>query len=222
VTRPRHVPAPAWLAGLLLTCGPPPPEAVSVTLTVLDALEAPVPGASFWLDGRELGQSDARGELRVRLQRDAVGPSTLRHACPADHRADQPSRELALRGLSSSELRLIVRCQPLQQATPLVVRAHTPEPAALPVLVDGQPTDLTDSAGIAHSLLRLRPGQAVEVSLDTREYPALRPRSPARRFVTGTAPEILVFEQRFEQPRPQVPHRTRVPRPRTTRPYHID
>jgi len=210
----------ALLAAVVAACSSPPPPPVSVILTALDPLDAPLRGVSFWLDGRELGQTDGAGELRVQLTRKAVGPGTLRHACPADHRTEQPSRELPLRGLTSSELRLVVRCSPLEQATPLVVLAHTPRPAALPVLVDGQPTDLTDMEGIAHSLLRLRPGQAVEVSLDTREHPALRPRNPTRRFVTGTTPEILVFEQRFEQPRP-TPRRTHVPRARTARPHHI-
>jgi hypothetical protein len=210
-----------WLAGLFSACSAPPPKTVAVILTALDPLEAPVRGVTFWVDGRELGQTDTRGELRVQLARDAASPRTLLHACPADHRAEQPNRELPSRGLTASELRLIVRCRPLEQTTPLVVRCHTPNPAALPVLVDGQPTDLTDTDGIAHSLLRLRPGQAVEVSLDTREYPAWRPRNPARRFVTGATPEILVFEQRFEQERAS-PRHTRGPRPRAPRPYHID
>lgn len=211
----------AWLAGLLATCSPPPPRTVSVTLTALDALEAPVGGVTFWLDGRELGQSDEGGELRVQLPRDADGPNSLRHACPADHRAEQPHRALPLRGLTSSELRLIVRCTPIEQASPLIVLAHTPWPTSLPVLVDGQPTDLTDTEGVAHSLLRLRPGQAVEVSLDTREQPTLRPRNPTRRFVTGATPEILVFEQRFEQQLP-APRRRDAAMTRTTRPYRID
>jgi len=196
-------------------------------LTLTLALEArddddhPVAGARFWLDGQQLGQSDARGALRARLRGQPGQRFALTIACPAAYRTPQAERELSLSQLRDARpLQLTARCQPLSRRAALIVSARGVAGARLPVLVDGRSAGQLEPDGTAHILITRRPHSEIRVGLDSRLQPALVPRNPVRSFRLGDADEILLFDQDFSRPKRRTRHRPPPASP-PRRPYRI-
>jgi len=88
----------------------------------------------------------------------------------------------------------------------------------LPIVRFGQAIGATDDLGAAHVAIDGKPGEQIELTLDTREAALglLRPRSPTLSFVMPERDELLVLEQAFEKASP-VPAPPRHASPRVKR-----
>jgi hypothetical protein len=162
-----------------------------------------VPELRAWADGRELGSTHADGALHATLRGAEGQRVVLAFACPASHRTLDPRRELWLRaprpleGTRSPALALAVRCEPIERAAALVVRARGPRSTGLPVRVQGEVLAQTARDGTAHLLIAARAQSTLRVTLDTSAVPALRPANPVHTFELGGEDRLLLFEQRF-------------------------
>jgi hypothetical protein len=59
--------------------------------------------------------------------------------------------------------------------------------------------------GIAHALVRAKPGDTVDLTLDTSAIPRLRPASPSTSFVVKPQDDTFVFDQKLvEEKAPRV------------------
>jgi hypothetical protein len=229
---------PGWLVGsivsALIACGGPAPSrpvAQRVTVHARSTDGRDVPGVRLWVDGRELGTTDAAGRLESDLGARERARVVITAACPSAYRTVDERRELSLHRVlgrapraSAPSLQLRVSCEPLEVLAALVVRVRGDGVADLPVRVRDRVVGQTDPEGAAHLLLRGRPDSSVTVQLDTSRVPGLQPESPVQTFELGQQPSVLVFERTLTRPRPV----RRSPRPalttalRSRLPYRVD
>jgi hypothetical protein len=186
-----------------------PAVRLSLRLRAVDTDDVPVAGTRFWADGRELGATDSRGEVRVSLEGRNADAVSLWSACPPAYRTLTASRRVVLRGIDrdarshpQSDLELVARCEPIDRTAVIAVRVRGPITSGLPILVAGETAGQTEADGCAHLLRRVQPHSSLRVELDTAAHPQLIPRDPVQRFELGDSDSILLFEQAFATTRP--------------------
>ena len=88
----------------------------------------------------------------------------------------------------------------------VIAAIRVDRPARLPIVRLGKTIGVTDELGAAHVTVDAKPGEPIELTLDTSALP-LRPHSPTLSFVMPDRDELLVLEQSFEMvvPPPRVP-----------------
>jgi hypothetical protein len=97
-----------------------------------------------------------------------------------------------------------VLCPPLTRNLVLAVRASNGP--NLPVRYLGKEIARTDSAGAAHALLKVSPGDTLTLTLDTSENAALMPQQPELKVTVPERDDIVVFDQTFTRPKPKIKH----------------
>jgi len=182
--------------------------AVAIEVSVRDDDGKLLPGAVILVDGADAGVTTGEGILVART-REAPGTSVSVSArCPAGYvAAGAESLRLMVRHLrpmhgfasSLSPLGARFSCTPILKEHVLVVR--TGGRAALPIRVTGVEVGRTDEAGVSHHLIKGRPGEEVQVVIDTTAAPKLRPASPQRRLKLPARESFLVFDQAFDERR---------------------
>jgi hypothetical protein len=163
-----------------------------------------VADAELRLDGKAVGRTDASGRVGLRI----VGPegqsAALLLSCPEGYAATGEPITVALRRLADPGLRprLLARCAPTVRSVVIAVRAAGA--ADLPVRYLGEELVRTDRSGAAHALLRVAPGERLELQLDTTAQPDLRPRNPTAVFDIPDEDVILLFAESFtREPKPR-------------------
>ena len=160
---------------------------------------APLEGAEVTRNGRSLGKTGGSGALRLELAGSEGQLIELEARCPESYVPERTVIGVTLRRLHASRKLPTYRldCQSATRTAVVAVRAtHGPD---LPVMFLGREVARTDSSGVAHVALTLKPGERFELGLDTTGKP-LVPKSPRAVFVAGSEDELVFFEQRF-QPR---------------------
>lgn len=196
----------------LVACSAPHPEHFAISVLARDAADQPVEDVRAWLDGRDLGLSDALGTIATTLQAHEGDVVSLAIACPPGYRSDVPTRSVPLRGVehasgSKRAIAIHVRCERATVLAPLVVFATGPGELSFPVVVDGETIGQTDTSGAAHALLEIEPGGAARVRLDTSARPELRPASPTHVLPIESADSILLVAQPFEAAARRLPRK---------------
>lgn len=167
-----------------------------------------VAGVRVWADGRELGTTDAEGQLGTTLEGKEGARVAITSACPPAYRTLDERRELTMRRLhatpnqpTASRLQLTLTCEPLELLTALVVRIRGELTSGLPIRVRDQVVGQTGPDGTAHLVLRTRPDASLTVELDTSAEARLAPINPVQTFQLGKEPSVLVFDQTLTRPR---------------------
>jgi hypothetical protein len=93
-----------------------------------------------------------------------------------------------------------VSCPPKNRSIVVAVRAEGGP--NLPVLYLGREVARTDASGSAHVLLKLEPGEQFSLTLNTGDDKLVRPQSPVASFAVGNRDDVMLFDQRFERPKP--------------------
>jgi hypothetical protein len=204
-----------WWGGC---AGPLPAEPVHlpVLIEVDDEAGGGLPGAQIVVDGREVGDTSAKGHLVVFIAGVEGGTAVVAHVCPPGYEPGESGpRTVVLRRLSTNAPGaalvpepVTLVCRAIFRQVVLLVRAQPP--SELPVTALGRAVASTDANGVAQVLLRGRAGEELEITLDTSAAPRLRPVSPTRRVVFADRPQLLVFDQIFEE---GPPRRRALPRP---------
>lgn len=195
---------------LALSChgcaGKPVLQTYDVLVNVHGDPGQPVTDARILFGNRELGRTDAHGELSVTLRGTEGQTHAFQVLCPEGYRSPQQPIAVVLRRVSESAKRpeYPARCEPLLRSVVVAVRAE--KGPNLPVLHLGQEVARTDSAGAAHFMLRSAPQDTIEVSLDTSKNPQLRPHNPSVRFEVAQHDDLYLFQQTFTvPPKPKAP-----------------
>lgn len=210
-------------------CGDEPAavQHLSITLHAATPKAAPVAGTRFFANGTQLGITDESGLLTTGLVAREGDVIAITTNCPAGYRGPATPRSLhvhryASRSAQPSQvLGLTAVCEPEERNAALVVRARRgAAPLSLAIRVDDELLGQTDSDGLSHMLLAVRPHRNVRVALDTSQAPQLRPRDPVRTFQIDDDQDVLVFDQVFsDAPRTRRTEPKRAARPHT--PYRI-
>jgi len=181
---------------------------------------AAVRGAIILVDATSRGETDADGIFRTRT-RGAPGQRVrVDVKCPAGFRPRADGLEAVLRRAGDDEqvevsrLALDAECLPTNRLGVLVVRAVGAP--SLPILINGERSGETGATGIAHVPVKLVPGTALRVTLDTSSTRALRPQNPTQRFAIEDRDAVLLVDQSFSAAPKRKFHRHRAA------PYRID
>lgn len=211
----------AALAGARLVHSEEPerPRSIALTLRATTQATAPVARARFWVNGRDVGVTNASGVLTFTFDR-AVNMKDMKDmnvaitiACPPGYRGPSKPRALPLshlmQGAGPHDKPVPVAttsiCEPELRMAALIVRAQAgARPARLPILVNGELVSQTATDGTAHVLLRVPVQDSVRVTLDTSQQPRLAPQNPTRTFASEDQ-HLLLFDQHFERTRPPGP-----------------
>ncbi|MGC4093357.1 MAG: hypothetical protein QM756_36785 [Polyangiaceae bacterium] len=178
---------------------PKPPEPHVLALRVESDPGVALAGARVVYQGANAGSSDEQGLVKLSVQGAEGSVVNLGVECPEGHRSPAPLSLVLRRSARAPEYS--VRCAPLFRSVVVALRAeHGPE---LPILQLGREVGRTNRSGAAHVLLKSAPEETLELTLDTSQNPALRPRNPTTRFRVGQADDLLVFNQTFSVDKPK-------------------
>ncbi|HMI83528.1 MAG TPA: hypothetical protein VK550_05505 [Polyangiaceae bacterium] len=159
----------------------------------------PLAGARVLFQGKSVGTSKESGAVKLSVEgtEGEVFPFTV--ACPEGYRSPARPIDVTLRRLADpgAPPEFSVSCMPLTRSVVVAVRAD--QGPNLPVVYLGQEVARTDSAGAAHVLLTLAPGEEFELMLDTANAAGerLRPQKPTGKFSVKNEDEILTFHVPF-------------------------
>lgn len=190
----------------------PPEPPFHVHLTALDDDDQPLPGVHIRSDSFDLGDTDARGTLSVRLQ-GKLGTSLPVHiTCPEGYRVQGVPPPIVLRRFENVDpnkpaqgMEYVVRCAALEHLAAILVR--TKNQPGLPVLLHGKEMAKTDESGAAHVVVRGTPGTVFRVSINTASRPQLRPQNPTATFTVAQVDEFFVMDQAFDVYTPPKPRK---------------
>jgi hypothetical protein len=170
----------------------------SIVIQAETAGHAPLAGVEVLRRGRSVGKTATSGSLTLQLDGGEGERFELEARCPAGHAPERQQLNVTLRRLLSTHKLPTYRvdCQSETRTALIAVRAtNGPD---LPVTYLGREVARTDSSGVAHVALVLRPGERYELGLDTTGKPLL-PKSPRAVFVVGKEDELVFFDQRFQK-----------------------
>ncbi len=195
----------AWLGvlgivstvGLFGACAPPPPPPYSVIIHVDSDPGYALAGAVVSRNGKDLAKTGADGNATITMTGNDGETSDFAVHCPAEFTSPTAPLSVTIRRLSSTGKapEYTTSCPPSVRHVVVAVRADGGP--NLPIIYLGKTVGKTDSAGAAHLLLAMRPGDQFELALDTSAIERLLPPSPHRVFVVKDADDMQEFEQKF-------------------------
>ncbi len=198
-----------WIAILVcgvlvaLACKQPQGHAPEYALLVVARTDEgdPLAHVRVSAEGRDLGETDEKGELRTALRGSEGQRVQLKGQCPARYEGPIEEPTIMLRRFANvdpnAEQRTTVQlaCAASERVKVIAVRTGKPN---IPVLLRGEVVAQTNVNGTAHVLLREHAGAALQLTLDTRSAPELRPASPTRMFAIDAHDDFAVWDQTFE------------------------
>jgi len=189
--------ATSLVAAIACQHAPPSARKYRVLIEAEDGEHAALPGLEVSRRGRALGTTSSGGDLKLDLLGNEGQLVELEARCPSSFVPERQTLNVALRHLQDLRKTPSYRltCRPERRTAVVAVRASNgPD---LPVIYLGREIARTDSSGVAHVALSLRPGERYELGLDTGNRP-LSPKNPRAVFVAGSEDELVFFDQRFQ------------------------
>jgi hypothetical protein len=204
----------ALQACLVTGCAPPQARpSYHILVHVVSDPGQPLADAVLRRAGRDIARSDATGSIAVTLPGKAGDVITLDLLCPEGYRTPNTPLNVMLRELQNRERlpEFSMACPPLTRNVVIAVRAT--QGANLPLRYLGQELARTDDNGVAHALLRAKPGDTLTLTLDTSSAPQLMPRDPELKLNVPERDELYVFDQAFTRPKPKLKPKPPAPKP---------
>jgi len=168
-----------------------------VQIVALGDGEKPLPGVVILLGKRTVGTTDAAGTLKLSLKGTEGDVVSLGVKCPETFASPEGSFNVGLRHFAegSPPPRFETRCIPLVRS--FVVGIRTENGEHLPILRLDKTIGKTDDFGVAHLLVQAAPHDQVALTLDTTDFPMLRPQKPTLSFAAPDHDELVLLEQKF-------------------------
>lgn len=175
-----------------------------VQIVALGDGEKPLAGVELLLGKRTLGTTDAAGTLKLSLKGNEGDVVSLGVKCPDTYGSPETSLNVGLRHFAegSPPPRFETRCIPLVRSFVVGIRAENG--AHLPIVRLAKTIGKTDDFGVAHVLVQAAPHDQVVLTLDTTDFPLLRPQMPKLSFAAPDHDELVLLEQKFTVFRPVV------------------
>ena len=224
---PRTLATAALMVGALgafsgcdLTKDPPLPP-YEVVIHVESDPGVPLPGAIVSKSGKDIAKTGPDGRATITMAGNDGETSDFNVSCPVDFTSPVKPISVTIRRLAGGNAKpeYTTNCTPNVRKVVVAVRADGGP--NLPITYLGKPVGKTDSAGAAHLLLAMKPGDQFQLGLDTTApgLERMRPESPAKVFVVKDADDIQVFDIKFTLEKlkpvyhapPKRPHRIDAP-----------
>ena len=175
-----------------------------VQIVALGDGDKPLAGVQVLSGKRTVGTTDATGSVRLSLEGSEGDVVALSVKCPDTYASPEASLSVGLRHFAegSPPPRFETHCVPLVRS--FVVGIRTENGAHLPILRLNKTVGKTDDFGVAHVLVQAAPHDQVALTLDTAEFPMLRPQKPTLTFVAPDHDQLVLLEQKFTVLRPVV------------------
>ena len=176
----------------------------AVEIVAYGDADKPLAGVEILLGKRTVGTTDAAGTVKLSLKGNEGDVAVLNVKCPDTFASPETSLSVGLRHFAegSPPPRFQARCVPLVRS--FVVGIRTENGAHLPILRLDKVIGKTDDFGVAHVRVQAAPHEQVALTLDTTDYPLLRPQKPSLSFAAPDHDELVLLEQKFTVLRPVV------------------
>jgi hypothetical protein len=196
----------------LLACGEPPRPVFTTSIRVESDPGVAVQAADVLRDGTRIASTDPSGRATVTFRGIEGEVVALGVACPADYDSPPGVSVRLRRAVDGKAPEYTFHCAPRIRKIAIAVRAASGPNLAVVYL--GRRIAYTDALGVAHALVTARPGEQVDLALDTSDRPRLRPQNPSASFEVKSQDDLFVFDQRFteEKPPPPVHRKPSVPK----------
>lgn len=197
----------ACLLGIVLGCSPVEAPRYAVAVRVESDPGQAVAGANVVGAGKTLAKTDASGLAALSLTGALGAQIALSVRCPEGFRQPSEPVSVILRpaepNTPAPEYR--VMCPPSLRS--LVVSVRAPNAVGVPLRHLGKELARTDAQGAAHALLKVTPGEGLNLVLDTSapEHHALRPKSPSFKLTMPDRDDVVLFDQTFIVDAPPAP-----------------
>jgi hypothetical protein len=149
----------------LVACAPPPRPTFGNRIRVESDPDVPVAHAEVLRDGIVLARTDDAGYATVTLAGSEGELVELRIRCPAELEQPRPLEVRLRRSVDGRHADHGVSCPPRQRKVVIAVRA--PGFKNAPVTATGETVAHSDALGVAHALVSAKPGDTIDVTLDT-------------------------------------------------------
>lgn len=235
MSRILRLPAASLLSLLLLACascasrggatsaGEPSFE---IPVRVSSEAEQPVAGVALRIGAGAAVVTGADGTARLTARGRTGDAVEIHAACPDGYVSPAAPLSITLYHVVAGAAAPARAITCTRTARRVIAAIRIDRGVRLPIVRFGQAIGATDDLGAAHVAIDGKPGERVELTLDTSgaEHGALRPHSPTLSFAMPERDGLLVLEQQFEKVSPskrQPTRGSRAPSPASTLPTRI-
>ncbi len=156
----------------------------------------PLPGAIVAKAGKDGPATGVDGKVVVKLAGQEGETIDLTVKCPADYVSPSKPLPVLLRRNAGTKLaEYEATCPPTMRHMVVAVRADNG--GNLPVKVLDRVVGYTDPNGAFTYALPLRPGDGIEMMLDTSGNPLLTPKNPSAILTMKPYDDVMTFDQKF-------------------------
>jgi hypothetical protein len=173
----------------------PPPAPFEVLIRVESDPGRPLPGAIIAKGGKDGPSTGPDGKVILKIPGQEGDTADLNVKCPADYVTSPKVLTVSLRR-GSKVPEYDWSCPPAIRHLVVAIRADNGP--NLPVTYFGKTIGQTDANGAFTYLFTLKPGDGVELQLDTGDNKRIHPSSPSFSATMKSYDDIMTFEQRFK------------------------
>jgi len=195
----RNVLAAVALSASLASCNavnPAPQAPFEILIQVESDPGRPIPGATIWKGGKEGPTTGPDGKVTLKIHGQEGESVDLIVKCPADYVTAAKPLTISLRH-GSKLPEYTWSCPPAIRHMVVAVRADNGP--NLPVVWFGRVIGRTDPSGAFTALFPLKPGDPLELTLDTSEKAndRIHPKNPTGSFTMKSYDDVVTFDQKF-------------------------
>jgi hypothetical protein len=187
------------LAPLLVSCSlkADPAAPFELSIHVQSDPGHPLPGAIITKGGKEGPSTGIDGKVNVKIAGQEGESIDLMIKCPPDYISPTKPISVSLRRIVGGKLpEYEASCPPAVRHLVVAVRADNGP--NLPVRILDRVVGRTDVNGAFTYALPLRPGDGVELTLDTTGIDRITPKNPSTAIVMKPFDDVVTFDQKFQ------------------------
>lgn len=193
------------LVGGLVSCDairPAPPAPFEVVIRVESDPGHPLQGAIIAKGGKEAPTpTGPDGKVTLKIPGQEGESVDLTVKCPQDYVSSSKLLSVSLRR-GSKLPQYDWSCPPAVRHVVVAIRADSGP--NLPVVYFGKSLGRTDPFGVFTYLFTLKPGDSLDLQLDTSGNERMHPQNPMFSYIMRPVDDIVTFEQRFKVDAPPV------------------
>jgi hypothetical protein len=184
----------------------PPPPPFQVAITVEADQGVPIPRAVVTRNNQEVGKTDGNGKALLTFRGEEGDQIDVWVKCPEGFDSPTKSITVALHRLADPNkmAEYPVKCPPAERE--VVVALLADNGPNLPIKYYGRDIARTDSSGAATFMLKGKPGDHMEFTIDTsaKENEKLRPQNPSVSLVVDNRDAFYALDQPFQKQKTRV------------------